>query len=208
MKLNFNSPIMDFINTTVHFIALNITFVICCLPIITIGPALAALYQVTLREVRGEHGYLIRKFFQHFKEMFVHAFLTFAIFIGTILIFVFNITFWSGLGGLLANVILVFICITLFIVVSAFIYVFPLMARFKNSLWFTIKNAFLIALTNPKKTLLLLIIQGITAGIIYIFPPSKVFMLLIGIAFIAYCNSYILNKVFCQYETRECNDIA
>lgn len=208
MKFNFNSPLMEFMSTTAQFIALNILFVICCLPIITIGPALAALYQVTLREVRGEHGYLIRKFLQHFKEMFIQSFLSYAIFLAIILVLLFNIMFWSGLGGIFASVIFILVCIILSIVVSASIYIFPLMARYKNSFWITIKNAFLFALTNLKSTLLLLLIHVITAGIIYIFPPSKVFMLLIGFSFIAYCNSYILNKIFFQYEKIECEDIA
>lgn len=206
--MRFNSPIMDFMNTTAQFIALNIVFIICCLPIITIGPALAALYQVTLREVRGEHGYLIRKFFQHFKEMFTQAFLVFVIFFAIFSILLFNIAFWNGLSGIVANVILVVICILLLLAVSTFLYIFPLMARFRNRIWLTMKNAFIIALANLKKTLLLLLIQVIAVGIIYIFPPSRVFMLFIGFIFIAYSNSYILNKVFCQYETKECDEIA
>lgn len=206
--MRFNSPIMEFMNTTAQFVALNLIFVICCLPIVTIGPALAALYQVILREVRGEHGYLIRKFFQHFKEMFVQSFLSFAILSGIILVLLYNIAFWNGLGSAFAHVILILICIMFLIVVSAFIYIFPLMARFKNSFKLTMKNAFLIALSNPKKTLLLLLIQVIAVGINFIFPPAKVFMIFIGFVFIAYCNSYILNKVFYQYETNECNDIT
>lgn len=69
MRIKPDSPIMDYLNTCVHFIALNIVFVICCLPILTIGPAITAPYQVTLREARGEHGYLLRYFFKSFKEM-------------------------------------------------------------------------------------------------------------------------------------------
>lgn len=207
MRLNFNSPLMEFIDTTARFVALNIIFIICCLPIITIGPAIAALYQIILREVRGEHGYLIRKFFQHFKEMFVQSFFTFVIFLAIILILVFNITFWSSLGGLLSYLILILVCIMLLIAVCAFVYIFPLMARFENSLWFTIKNAFLIALANPKSTMILLFIHIIMAGIIYIFPPSKVFMLFIGFSFVTYCNSYILNRTFRKYENIELGDM-
>lgn len=70
MRLSLDNPVLDYMNTVVQFIALNLIYLICCLPVLTIGPATAALYQVTLREARREHGYLIRKFFQHMKEMF------------------------------------------------------------------------------------------------------------------------------------------
>lgn len=201
--MKFNSPLMDFLNTTAQFVILNILFILCCLPIVTIGPAIAALYQVILREARGEHGYLIRKFFQHFKEMFLQAFFTSLIFSGVILILLFNLAFWQAFQGAAANIIIVILYILFIITACTLIYVFPLMARFKNSLMQTIKNAFFIAFTNLKETAFLLVIHAITAGILIIFPPSKVFMLFVGVSFIAYCNSYLLKKVFKKYEPEE-----
>lgn len=203
MKLSYSSPLMDFLNTTVQFIALNIIFILCCLPIITIGPAVAALYQVILREIRGEHGYLIKKFFHHFKEMFVQSFFTSLLLLSVILILLYNIMFWNELNSILATVINVLLYILLLVSVCIVIYVFPLMARFKNGFQKTIKNAFFIALANLKATISLLVIHALTVGIIYIFPPSKIFMLFIGFSFVVYCNSYILNKVFKLYEPKE-----
>ncbi|HWT73129.1 MAG TPA: DUF624 domain-containing protein [Mobilitalea sp.] len=208
MKFNFNSPLMDFLNTTAQYIALNIVFLLCCVPIITIGPAIAALYQVTLREIRGEHGYLIRKFFQHFKEMFLQSFFTFLLLLAVVLILLYNIAFWNGLGSTLSNIIIVLLSLLLLIAACIVIYVFPLMARFNNGFIQTIKNAFFIALTNPKSTIFLLVIHALVVFVIIIFPPSKVFMLLIGFSFIAYCNSYLLNKVFKKYEAQEDGDHA
>ncbi|MHB8128587.1 MAG: YesL family protein [Mobilitalea sp.] len=203
MKINFNSPLMDFLNTTAQYVVLNIIFIICCLPIITIGPAVAALYQVILREIRGEHGYLLKKFFHHFKEMFIQSFFTSLIFFVIVLILVFNITFWNELDSAIATIISVLLYISLFVVACTVIYVFPLIARFNNGFVQTIRNAFFIAFTNPKSTILLLGIHVITIAIINFFSPSKVFMLLIGFSFIAYCNSYILNKVFKPYEPKD-----
>ena len=102
MNFKINSPIMDFLNTTVHFIALNIVFILCCLPIITIGPAITALYQVVLKEVRGEHSYLIRNFFQYFKEMFLQAIITSLFFALLMFVSAFSIVFWGSLTGSLA----------------------------------------------------------------------------------------------------------
>ncbi len=200
MRFNINSPFMDFMTTTVQFIALNIIFLLCCLPVITIGPAVAALYQVIMRETRGEHGYLIRKFFRHMKEMFVQALLTFLLLAAVILLLIFNLAFWNAMEGILAGIIVVLLILLLVIMIIITIYVFPLMARFQNSFRRTLRNAFYIALTNRRTTVFLLLIHLIAAGILYIFPPGKVFMLLIGFSFIAYCNSYLLGKVFKQYE--------
>lgn len=200
MKFNINSPLMDFLTTTAQFIALNVIFIICCIPIVTIGPALAALYQVIMRETRGEYGYLFRKYFQHFKEMFLQSFLT-SIFLGVILlILLFNVGFWNTMEGVLANVIIVLVYIMLLAAACTSIYVFPLMARFKNGFLQTIKNAFYIALTNPRATIILIAIHALITAALYYFPLSQIFMLFVGFCFIVYCNSYVLLRVFKKYE--------
>ena len=70
MKQNLESPLFDYINTVVEFIVLNLIFVLCALPVVTIGPAVTALYQVTLREVKKEYGYRIRTYFRCFAHSF------------------------------------------------------------------------------------------------------------------------------------------
>ncbi|MDL2301429.1 DUF624 domain-containing protein [Lachnospiraceae bacterium OttesenSCG-928-D06] len=201
MKLKFDSPLMEYLNTCVHFIALNLIFVICCLPIVTIGSAIAALYQVTLREARGEHGYLIRYFFKSFKEIFWQAFFTSLIFVVIGLILSYALVFWNSLGGILSAAVVALGFLFSALTFAAAIYVFPLMTRFHNSLKQTIMNAFLIALTNLKYTFLLLGIQVVVMVLLYLTDITKMFMLIIGFSFIAYCNSYILTKLFQSFES-------
>ena len=54
-------------------IILNLIFIVCCIPIVTIGPALTALYYMTLKMARNEETYIIRGFFKSFKENFRQA---------------------------------------------------------------------------------------------------------------------------------------
>ena len=42
----YDSPLMSFLNTVFDLMFLNILCFVCCIPIITIGPALAAKYDV------------------------------------------------------------------------------------------------------------------------------------------------------------------
>ncbi|HEX3022486.1 MAG TPA: hypothetical protein VHP81_08855, partial [Lachnospiraceae bacterium] len=102
--------------------------------------------------------------------------------------------------GIIANVFIVLIYIMLLAAVSTVIYVFPLMARFKNSILQTIKNAYYIALTNPIDTIKLIVIHALVMAILYYFPLSHIFMLFVGFSFIIYINSYVLLKVFKKYE--------
>ena len=67
MKTTLANPVLDFINTLCNFVVLNLVFLISCLPVITIGTALSSLYYVTLREARGEYGYLVRTYIKEFR---------------------------------------------------------------------------------------------------------------------------------------------
>ena len=55
LKFHLENPLIDYINTLVSFVALNFIFLLCCIPVITIAPALTAMYTVTLHEVKGEN---------------------------------------------------------------------------------------------------------------------------------------------------------
>ncbi|MGN0394274.1 MAG: YesL family protein [Coprococcus sp.] len=207
MKLNMDSPVIDFMNTTAQYVALNIVFIISCIPIITIGPAIAAMYQVLLREARGEHGYIIRKYLQHFKEMFVQGVFTFLLFMILLAVGLFSFIFWHGMASTISAVVNVLLIIMLVAVLSAMIYVFPLMARFKNSFGQTIKNAFYISLSNIKYTMAFLLIHVFVFGMIYLFPVVRIFMIFIGFSFVTYCCAYIFTRLFRQYETNETSEV-
>lgn len=200
MRLTLDNPVLDYMNTAVQFIALNLVYLICCLPIITIGPATAALYQVTLREARQEHGYLIRKFFQHLKEMFVQGILVFFLFAALLFASVYALVFWFALGTPLGTAAFAVTLLLAAVIFCAMIYVFPLMARFQNSFFQTIKNSFLFALSNPLYSFALILIQLLIVSLLYLFPVMKVFMIAIGFSFTAYCNSLILTRLFRPYE--------
>ena len=54
-------------------ILLNILCILCCIPIVTAGASITALYYVTLKMARDEESYIIRSFFRSFKQNFKQA---------------------------------------------------------------------------------------------------------------------------------------
>ena len=208
MRLSLDNPVLDYMNTAVQFIALNLVYLICCLPVITIGPATAALYQVTLREARKEHGYLIRKFFQHFKEMFFQGIFTFLIFAALLFAAAYALAFWFTLGTPAGTAAFTFTLLLMVVIFCAMIYVFALMARFENSLFQTVKNAFLFTLSHPAYSLALFLIQVFIVSLLYLFPAMKICMIAIGFSFTAYCNSLIFTRLFRPYENTEDMSLA
>ena len=49
---------------------LNVVFLICCIPVFTIGAATTALSYVTLKMKDGEEGYILKSFFKSFRQNF------------------------------------------------------------------------------------------------------------------------------------------
>lgn len=196
MKFNTDGPVWRFLGTLTDFTMLNAIFLITCIPVVTIGPAVCALYTVTLREARGEHGYMIRPYLTAFKENLKSGFLLSLIyvFLGGVLLF--NFAFWLKLHTMMGNVILAILVFCAIIYILSLCYVFALNARFENGIKQTMKNSVLIALSSLPQTGLLLIIL-LFAGVVFAFAGAlRVFYLIFGFAFIAYCQSFPLTKVF------------
>ena len=152
------NPILDFINTLCNFIVLNLVFLITCLPVITIGTALSSLYYVTLREARGEYGYLVRPYLTEFRKNLKSGTAAFGILflVGAVLLF--NLAFWYSFGSVVTSVLAGLFIIALFLWLFVFTYTFPLIARFENTTKQTLKNAFRLMMTNVKPTIALALI--------------------------------------------------
>lgn len=203
MKLNMDSPVIDYVNTLLSYIVLNFLFILCCIPIITVGPAVAALYEVMLREARGEYGYLYRRFLKAFREMFFQA-LGMSLFFLVLLLFVsFSMVFWYSYGGVLPMAACVLLAVLLLLTVGAGLYGFPLLARFQNTVRQTVRNAFGMTVAHGGYTFLLAGIEAAVAVLFYFFPLFRVFMLAVGFVFAALCKSLILSEIFKRYESKK-----
>ena len=200
MKFNTEGPVFQFLGTLVDFVILNVLFLITCIPVVTIGPAVSALYTVTLREARNEQGYIIRSYFTAFKENFRHSFLLSVLYtiIGAILLY--NLAFWAQMKTAVGSIFLIIIAACTLLYAISLLYVFALSARFENTIKQTAKNSLLIALANPVQTLMILLITIIGFSLSYVSPMFRVFLVIFGFAFLAYCASFPLTKVFSRYE--------
>lgn len=203
MRFRYDSPFFEFLNTLASFIGLNVLFLITCLPVVTIGPALTALYTVTMQEARQEHGYIFSTYLKAFRSSFGPSCIGFLLYLAAAAVLIFNAAFWAALGTVPANLILLLIMFAIVVTVICFLYTFPLLARFDGSLKQVMKSAFPIAMAHRKHTFGLLVLHAAAAAACLIIPQAKIFMLLLGFSFLAYCSSFLLIRVFRDYEEDE-----
>lgn len=200
---NLDSPFMIFLSNLTDVVILNVICMICCIPMITIGPAITAMHYVTLKMVKEENGYVVKNFFKSFKENFKQAVIVWIGFLIITAVFILDFKILQNLGinenkiiSILIGAIYFFACITV-------MYIFPILSRFSNTLGQTVKNALLMSILHIFKTMVM--------AVIYLFPfvvlPLHTIMipvfLLVGLAGPAYFNSFIWKSIFKKYEPED-----
>lgn len=201
---NLDSPLMTFLTKVANLMILNILTIICCIPIVTAGSAITALYYVTIKMARGDDPYIVKSYFKSFKENFRQSTLIWLIMLAVIIIIA--IDWWvvfNMMSGTPATVMkIVIFIVTVFLLLTG-LYVFPVLSRFENNIKNTIKNAFLISFLNLPKSVLIVILHLLPAGVIMITIQALPFVFLLGVPVVAYLCSMLYVKIFKRFEPEE-----
>ena len=65
-----DNPVISGMSRIFDMMCLNVLWLVCSLPIFTIGASTTAMYTVMLKVVKNEEGYIVKGFFKAFKENF------------------------------------------------------------------------------------------------------------------------------------------
>lgn len=188
-------------------ICLNVMWLICCIPIVTIGASTTALYAVMLKLVKNEEGYIFRGFFKAFKSNFKQSTIIWLIILALSIVWTVDFRVAGMMPGM-AGIVLSAVFLALgFILLSVMIYIFPLTARYENDIKATFKNALILTVAKLPYTLAMdaivaaavIVSLWSTMTIVFALP----IWLIIGGALIAWANSYILRRVFVIFEGEE-----
>ncbi len=182
---------------------LNIVFIVCCIPIVTIGPALTAMHYVTLKMVDNKEGYIVRGFFKSFRQNLRQAMIIWVILLLLGCLLATDLVILRDSTGMILQVMRVFIFATFVVYFMELIYVFPTLAKFDNSVRATMKNALFMAILDFPRTILMLAIIIAAAFVTlyngYTFWYGLLVWILLGFSTIAYVNSHFFTKIFKKY---------
>ena len=204
---NMDSPIMRFLSRICDLMILNILCIICCLPVVTAGASITALYTITLKMVRGEESYIFKGFLKAFKENFKQSTILWLIMaVWGLFIFV-DYRAASFLPENMSTIFRILIGALLVLYLMVLTYVFPYTARFENNIKNTFKNALLISILNLPWTLVLVVCPAALVFVTFLTPSTLVYgsmlWMLLGFAAVAYVSSIIFRKIFAKYEPQE-----
>lgn len=169
MKIfDIDSPLMQVLGKISDLVILNLITVVMCIPIVTAGASFTAMHYCCLKIARDHETGIFKLFFHSFKENFRQSTAIWLLFLVIVAVFVIDCLFMYAnptdlssyvFGGLL-------FCMLLVLFIGTMVY--PIQAKFVNTITGTIKNAFIFSFKYFPRTLVILIVKFIPLALFFI----------------------------------------
>jgi len=211
IKERFRLLRTGFVNTLTFLgdiVILNLLFLVCSIPIITIGAAATACYAGVSRTLqKRETGLVYKAFFADFRAVFRQS--TAAWLLELLVLVILAGDLWFAVGYSEPDN-LFFLAFAILVgagVLMASLWFYPLVARFQNKLGAQIKNAFLLAFAQFPKTLLALVMWVVMFALPLLVYEVFVYLgwlwLLAGFALPMYWTVKLFRKILALDKAKE-----
>lgn len=198
--INYDNILIRGLSRIGDVILLSIMWTVFSIPLVTIGASTTALLYACMRGITNGEGYMHKLFIKSFKDNFKQSTIAWLILavVGFVLSFdvYFWITSWLDQRISLVKVIIVISIILLCLYLLILLYTFPLIAKFKNSIFMTFKNSLLLSIRNFPWTILMLIIHCAVGFFLYISPNLLILMAAFGVGTLGFVFAFIYLRCF------------
>ena len=190
---HLNSPFARGINKLVMMVYVGILWFLCSIPVVTWGAATAALYEVLLKAVKNQEGYIAGSFFKAFRANLKQGLQLGIPLLFAQLVFAFNLFYYGVLGGREFRLQAVLFAVFCLLTLTLSSYVFAVMAKFENSTSGHFKMACTLLLRCPGWSAAILVLQVLTVFLTWFFVY---FPLLFVMGISGYMQAAIFDHVF------------
>lgn len=198
---DYENPFFTFMSRAWDLMILNFITVLLCLPVITAGASVTALYYVTLKMAEDREAHIYRSFFKSFRDnigqsTMIHVIMCIT---GAILIVDYKFFVLENRGWPAPLILAALFMALLLMYLFTLLYVYAVQARFVNPVFRTLANAFMMSVRHLPSTILMVIFNVIFFYIAWNYALWLGFWILSGPL---YLNSLVLSKVFKKYMVR------
>lgn len=151
-------PFFQTLDKIGRLILLDLVWLFCCLPVITIVPATTAFYYAVIKSIRRGRGYVMQEFFKSFRSNLGRGILLEIpiMLVGALLIFNYNLTAASEANE--KNAVMIAVYYGMMILGIGFIaYLIPVLSRFSVSPMRIVKMAFGMEFRHLPTTVLMIV---------------------------------------------------
>lgn len=203
-----DSPLIQFLNKVADLMWLNLLTMLCCIPVITIGASLTSAHYVALKMKRNEEGYIAKEFFKAFKTNFKQSTLIWLILLVIAAVIGADLYIMKEMDLGIPEFFQVIIMAIGLLVIFMAVWVFPVQAKFVNTLGQTIKNAFALSVIQIPKTLLMIVLYVAPPVLCIFFMQIFPFFFVFGLSLPVYISAILYNKMFKKLEDKILERIA
>lgn len=150
-----DSPLYKFMSRFLDMLKLNAMWLLCSLPIVTMGAASTAAYTITLKMVDDQEGYIAAPFWREFKANLKKGSIIGIIRSVAVYAIYLDIQLYQK-AERYNTMFLIVAIVAIFMLVMHMIYAFPLLARYENTIVNTLRNSYSIAAKFLGRTFFLL----------------------------------------------------
>lgn len=184
---------------------LNLLWLVCCLPVVTIGPATSAMHYVIGLYLHDASDEVVRPFFKAFRRDFRQGLLLGLLQLGLTALALFNGLFLLANYG--AHPIWLPLLLLVLFLAALLVYGFPLLCRYTLGFGELLKNSVLFFWQNFGSSLLALAIYFSPVLLVFLFPRFLTeilfFLILIGPALLVYLVNGIVNPLLDREQRRQ-----
>lgn len=159
------------VSALIDMIWAGFLWLLCSLPLLTIGASSTALYYVTVKCIRHERGSLTKSFFRSFRENFRQATLLWLLLVFYVLIGLADIRILGSMGVQQSNPLYYISRLLLLPAALLFPWLFAFLSRFANTIGATLKFSAFLAVRHFGATLLLAAELVLFLLIVWLMPP-------------------------------------
>lgn len=181
---------------------LNLLFLLTCIPILTVGAAVSAMYSVTFRFDTDREASVIRIYLRAFRSDWKQATAIWLIVLLCTGSSCFNMFLFSRLPGIFSFASVLFALLLMLVLLTAG-FVFPLLSLFDNPIMVTLKNAFALSLGFLPRAVLIAVVNLLPLIVflvdVYVFFQTAFLWAAIYFAAAAYLNTLLLKPVWAVF---------
>lgn len=201
---NMDNPIMQELSRFADMMIVNLLFVLCALPIITIGASYTALCSVIFKMVKKEETHVCADFFKAFAANIKQSTFLWIITAVVSILLAVNVRFAFTASGAILRIVTIAACALFFMVAQ---YLFPYVARFQDKTGTVIKNCVLIAMAHLPGTIFCCVVAVAAVWVSFLNEQVLAFAIfawtVIGFSALAYINISLFQRIFAVYEPKE-----
>lgn len=194
------SPLIRGLSRMFDCMLLSVLTIICSLPIVTVGAAVSAMYDVMIRMALDRDQGILKPYFKAFGKNFKKGTAIWLVCLIGIIFIGANYYLMSleleGITEGVRSVIMVIVFLLTVLMGFVLIYVFPLQARYENKVGTTLKNALFISIVQFPRSIGLLFVNGIVVALGAFVSAVIPLLLFVEFSAVSYFTAVNMVKVF------------